>query len=179
MRLLVEEGKGRGLDAVGVAAVKHRIQVHRQDLLFRIVILQHHGRNPLFQLRDHQFGTLRNRVVVDGRIARVEIFGQLLRNRAAAALIAVAERHRLDGHAGQRNEIDPGMGVETHVFGRRQGRHQCRGKFAVIDIGTVLDKKAADHLPVLRIDFGSQVAFRVLELFESRQFPEYAEANQQ
>lgn len=85
-RQLVEKSPRSGLDPVSIAAVRNRIEVHRDDLLFRIVILEHDGRNPLLELGYDEFGTFRDRIVIDGRIARIQVLGQLLRDRTASPL---------------------------------------------------------------------------------------------
>ena len=178
-RQLVEKSPRSGLDPVSIAAVRNRIEVHRDDLLFRIVILEHDGRNPLLELGYDEFGTFRDRIVIDGRIARIQVLGQLLRDRTASPLPPVAQRERLDGHPGQRDEIDSRMGIEAHVLGRYQRGHQRGRKLVVIDVRPVLDKEAAYHLSVVGIDFGSQIAFRILEFLERGQFAERPQTSEQ
>ena len=113
----IEESAGGGFDAVRVAAVLHRIEIHRYNLLFGIVPLEHDGCNPLFELRNHQLRSFRDRIVVCRGIARVEVLGQLLRDRTAAALSELGQCDRTYGHTRQGDEIYTRMGIKTHVFG--------------------------------------------------------------
>ena len=192
--LLVEERVGRRLDAVGVRAELHRIEVHRGDLLLGIVVFEFEGRDPLFQLRRHELGLADDGAAVAGRVAREEVLGQLLGDGRAAALRGVLHQQRLHGHARQRGDVDARMAAEADVLGRDKRRddrrhlvsvepdaeRRIRGKeVRVLHVGAVLHEEGADDLAVLGIDLRGEVAAGVLQLLERGHAPEDAERRQQ
>ena len=194
VRLLVEEGKGRGLDAVGVGAVLHRIEVHGGDLLLGIVVFELEGRDPLLELRRDELGVADQPPAVAHRVARKEVLGQLLRDGRAAALRGVLQQHGLHCHTGQRGDVDARMGSETGVLGgdqRRDDRRHLvssepdmerrivREKIGVLNVGTVLHEEGADDLAVLGIDLRGKVAAGILQLLERRHAAEQPEGGQQ
>ena len=168
-RLLVEEGLGRRLGAVGIAAVKNRIEVHGDYLLLRIVVLQLDGSHPLLELGDDHPSAAHERIAVNGGVARKEVFGELLRDGAASPLTAVAERERLHRHTGERNEIEARMAVEAGILGGDEGGDEGGRQLLVIDIRPVLYEERTEQTAVVRIYLRSQVALRVFELLERRQ----------
>ena len=190
LRLLVEEGVRRRLDAVGIRSVFDRIEVHRGDLLLRIVVLELEGRDPLLELRGDEFGHAGHAAAVAGRIARKEVLGQLLRDGRSAALRGVLHEHGLHRHTGQRGNVDSRMAAEPDILRRDERRDDRRHLTAVeadverrvgreevgiLHIGAVLHEEGADDLTVLGVDLRRKVAARVLQLLERGHAPEYAE----
>ena len=53
--VLAEESLRSRLDTYGVAAIVHRVEVHRHNLLFGVVVFEFDGNNPLFELREYEF----------------------------------------------------------------------------------------------------------------------------
>ena len=51
--LFIEEGFGSGFDAKSVASERHCIEVHGQNFLLGVVLLQLHGNDPFFELGYH------------------------------------------------------------------------------------------------------------------------------
>ena len=194
VRLLVEEGLRRRLDAIGVRAVFDRIEVHGGDLLLRIVVFELQRRDPLLEFRHDEFRRTDDTPPVAHRVAREKVLGQLLRDGRTAALRRILQQHGFHRHTCQRRDVDPRMGAETGVFGcdqrRDDRRHvmpvepdvECRigrEKVFVLHIRTVLHEEGTDHLAVLGVDFGGQVAARVLQLLERRHAPEQPQGRQQ
>ena len=88
-RLLAEEGAGRRLDAVGVAAKEDGVEVHRDDFVLGVVALQLDGRDPLLQLdADHPGGAADLSALQF--LAGIEGLGQLLGDGGAASLAGAA-----------------------------------------------------------------------------------------
>ena len=66
---LVEEGLGCSLHAEGVAAEIHGVEIHGDDFLFGVVVLQLHGYHPLAELGE-------DGAALDVHLAHlVEVFG--------------------------------------------------------------------------------------------------------
>ena len=189
---LVEERTRRRLDTVGIRSILDRIEIHRNQFLLGVVVFEFHGRDPLFELRDHQthfthYGTCR------GRIAREEVLCHLLGDCTTTALTRVAERNGLDTHTDQRLDVDTCVRMETFVLGRDQRSHngghllavesQQLGaifgiEFGILDIRTVLYEERADDLTIFRVDFGCDVALGVFELLERGQLAEQTDSGQ-
>ena len=190
LRLLVEKGVRRRLDAVGVRSVFDRIEVHRGDLLLRIIVLELEGRDPLLELRGNEFGHAGHAAAVAGRIAREEVFSQLLRDGRSAALRGILHEHGLHRHTGQRGDVDARMAAEPDILRRDERRNDRRHLAAVeanverrvgreeigiLHVGAVLHEEGTDDLPVLGVDLRRKVAARILQLLERGHAPEYAE----
>ena len=164
--LLGEELVGRGLDAVGVGAEEHGVQVHVHDLLLGIVPLDLHGGDPLFQLDPDHLDLARLLP------AGIEGLGQLLGDGAAAALAGAVHQERLEQDAPEALEVDARVLVETDVL-RRHGRlDQVRRQFVVIDEGAVFDVIGRQDLAFLGDDLGGQLAVRVLQFLDGRDLGE-------
>ena len=128
---LAEEGAGGGLDAVGVRAVCHRVEIHGGDLLLGIVVFELEGRDPLLELRLHELERTAHLAAVACRVAREEVLGQLLGYGAAAALRVALQHDGLDTHAEERRDIDTRVVAETHILGGDERRHNGRYVIAV------------------------------------------------
>ncbi len=185
--LLVEKGVGRRLDAERVGTVLDGIEIHGGDLLLGVVVFELEGRNPLLELGRNELGRADDLAAVAHRVARKEVLGQLLGDGRTAALRGVEHTHGFHRHAGQRRDVDARMAAETDVLGgderRDDGRHLVavetdvlrgveRKEVGILHVGTVLNEKRTDDFTVLRIDFGGEVAARVLQLLERRHPPE-------
>ena len=192
--LLVEEGMGRRLDAVGVRAELHRIEVHRNDLLLGVVVFEFEGCDPLLEFRRHELGLADDGAAVAGRVARKEVLGQLLGDGRAAALRGVLQQQGLHGHTRQRGDVDARVAAEADVLGRNERRddrrhlvlaqtdveRRVRGKeVGILHIGAVLDEERADDLAVLGINLRGEVAAGVLQLLERGHASEHAQSRQQ
>ena len=164
--LLGEELVGRGLDAVGVGAEEHGVQVHVHDLLLGVVSLDLHGGDPLFQLDPDHLDLARLLP------AGIEGLGQLLGDGAAAALAGAVHQERLEQDAPEALEVDARVLVETDVL-RGHGRlDQVRRQFVVIDEGAVFDVIGRQDLAFLGDDLGGQLAVRVLQFLDGRDLGE-------
>ena len=106
--VLVEEGLGRRTDAIGVVPEGHRVEVHGDDLVFRVVVFELGGGDPFLELAKHQLGLAQ--VLAAGK----QVLGQLLGDSTAAAFL-VAREHAV-GHAEQRLAVDARVLVETLVL---------------------------------------------------------------
>ena len=181
---------GRRLDAEGVRAELHRIEVHGGDLLLGVVVFEFEGRDPLLELRGHEFGLADDGAAVADRIARKEVLGQLLRDGRAAALRGVLQQQGLHGHTRQRRNVDARVGAETDVLGRNERRDDGRNlmpgqpdvkrrirriEVGVLHIGAVLHEEGSDHLAVLGVDLRGEVAAGILQLLERGHAAEHAE----
>ncbi len=179
--LLVEEGVGRRLDAEGVRAELHRIEVHRGDLLLGVVVFEFESRNPLLELRGHELCRTGDAAAVARRVAREEVLGQLLRDGRTAALRGVLQQQGLHGHTRQRGDVDTRMAPEANILRRDErrddGRHLMsvepdverrirRKEVGILHIGAVLHEERADDLAVLGVDLRGEVAPGVLQFLE-------------
>ena len=95
---LVEEGARRRTDAVSIVTESHSVEIHRNDFLFRIVVLQLGGRNPFLELAQHELG------LAQVLATRKQVFGQLLRNGGAATFVFA--RDDTESHTEQSPLID-------------------------------------------------------------------------
>ena len=126
--LLVGEAVGRRaeiaarrrLDAEGVGAEVHRVEIHREDVLLGVEELQLLGHNPLLHLH-HQQLHAGDVAAEAGGVAGAhaeEVLGQLLRDGGGAA--GVALHHVLAGGE-EPLEVHSVMVVEALVFGGDEG----------------------------------------------------------
>ena len=156
---LVKESLGGGLDAKGVAAEVNGVEVHGNNLLLGVVVLQLHGHHPLLELRKHRaYSAL--------MFAGKEVLGQLLRDGTAAAAAAVASDKGLEEDTEQAARVDAGVFVETHILGGDKGIDQIGRQLVVGDIGAVLYADKAQYLAVGGDNLGGLVALGVLQLLE-------------
>ena len=158
-RGLVEEGFRSGLDAIGIAAEIYSIEIHGNDFLLRIVVLQFHGDHPLLEFREHR---PEEAVVLAGE----EVLGQLLGDGGAAARRAVSSKHGLEEHAEKRTGVDAGMFVESHILRGNEGVDKVRRELLIGDVRAVLETNVAQHLAIVAQHFGGLQATGILQLLE-------------
>ena len=136
--VLAEVRLGGGLDAEGAAAVVDVVQVHRQDFLLGVVLLDAVGDEPLVQLAaDGLFA---------GQPLHLHVAGELLGDGAAALGLAPAAEVLVE-RAGDALEVHALMLVKALVF---------KGDGGVLQVlGDALD---GDDFAVLQIKVGEQGA---------------------
>ena len=139
------------------------VEIHRNDLLFRIMALQLNGNHPLYWLL---YQSLKRWV----SCFRIELLGQLLRNGRTATGTCLAHEATLYNSATQCNEIDARMLVEALVFGGYQSMNKVGSKTLIINHYPVLTVEipCSHHLSVARINLRSIAADRVLQILNRR-----------
>ena len=116
--LLIKEGIGRCLDAVGVAAEEDGVHVHGHDLVLGVVALELDGRYPFLELADHQLERCFAGEFAGGLLPGEEGLGQLLGDGAASSAgTGIAQEDGLDPDPGQAAEVDAAVIVEADVLG--------------------------------------------------------------
>ena len=159
---LVEEGLRGGLDAEGIAAEVDGVEVHGENLLLGVVVLQLDGHDPLTELGED------GATAGVGLAHLVEVLGQLLGDGGAAAGGAMASDDSLEEHAEETACVDAGVAVETGVLGGDEGIDEVGGKLVVGDVGAVLEAYVAQHLAVVADDLGGLQAVGILDVLELR-----------
>ena len=167
-RVLGEEGIGGGLDAIGIAAEEDLVEIHRHDLLLRVVALDLDGGDPFLQLDADHLDLASARDLAAHVLTGIEGLGELLGDRTAAALRRVAHQQGLHRHAAQAAEVDAGMPVEARVFRGDRRIDDMFRNLVVTHIGAVLNMIGIDHLAVFGDQQGRQVAVGILDLLEGR-----------
>ena len=167
--LLIKEGIGRRLDAVGVAAEEYGVHIHGHDLVLGVVALQLYGGDPFLELADYQSEHCLTGEFAGGLFPGEKSLGQLLCDGAASSSRAgVPQQYRLDGHPGQAAEVYAAVLVETCVLSGHGCLHQIGGQVVKAHVGTVLDMIRAYQFAVLGYEFGGQIGLRVLQFLEGR-----------
>ena len=159
-RSLVEKSMRGCLDAIGIAAEIDSIQIHRQDFLFRVVMLKFDSDDPLLELGI-------NKAQLRLAFTREEVLGQLLGDGAAAAAAAMSTNQRLEENAHQAAGIDTGMLVETHILCGDQRMDEVHvasivGYLTIGKAGTVLDADVTNYLPIFRPYLGGEIGAGIL-----------------
>ncbi len=138
------------LDAIRLAAIEDRIQVHLEDLALRIVLIELEGQHRLF-------GFALDRIVRVG--TDEELLDQLLTDRAAtlldAAVRIVGKRRPHDG-----TEVDATIGIEAVVLD---------GDGGVDDVGRDVAERDNYAMVTLVADIGKQAAVPVEDQHVLRQ----------
>ena len=167
-RLLVEEGHGRGLDAVRAAAEEDGVEIHVHNLLLGIVPFELHRSDPLLEFGPdhHDLGPSRNLALY--LAAGVQGLGQLLGDGTAATLAGVGHEQGLKEHAAKADHVDAGMLVEALVLGGDGRLDEAGCQFVVTGIGAVLDMECGQDLAAVGNHLRGELAVRVLQLLERR-----------
>ena len=126
VQLLVEIGLGRLLHTVRTLAEVDGVQVHLQDVVLFILLLQFQRTHDLTQL------ALDRSILVIG-----EVFDQLLGDGTAAAGEVVQHTCPVDGSADGALPVDTLVGVEAVVLHRDKGQLQLLGDVLQIHPNTV------------------------------------------
>ena len=128
------------------------VQIQGDDLILGVLPLEPRGDDPLLGLLENSPFKEAGPVVALGE----ELLGQLLRHRAASALLA-----EVGNGPGKSAKVDAGVVPETDVLRTNEGLHQRGGQIGIPDIGPVLAVEAAQLDPVDSVDPGRQVGLRV------------------
>ena len=167
----VEEGFGRHFNAEGAGAVLHRVQVHAQNFLLGVALLQVDGREPLLGF-GHDGAHHRNVAQAAPTLLAadfVEVFGQLLGDGGAAALLAAQRRVEA---AYQRGRVDTRVLVVAHVFSGNEGLDEQRRHLAEGHRRAVFAEVLADEHAVGGVHLGGLLHFRVFEVGQAGRLTE-------
>ena len=128
------------------------VQIQGDDLVLGVLPLEPRSDDPLLGLLEDGPFEEAGSVVALGE----ELLGELLRDRAAAPLLA-----EVGNGPGQPPEIHAGVVPEPDVLRTDEGLHQRGGQVRVPDIGPVLAIEAAQLNPIHGVNPGRQVGLWV------------------
>ena len=144
--MLVEVDFRRRLDPVSPRAVVDLVQIHRQDFLLGVAVLDLVGDDHLVELASER---LLPRQPFDSHVAR-----KLLRDRAAALAFHVAVFDVAEDGAGDAFEIHPLMLIKTLVFKSDRGVLQGFGNVFDGDDFAPLGEELGQRRPVRGVNIG-------------------------
>ena len=126
-RVFVEIGLGSALDTNGIVEEIKIVEIHGDDFLLGVGLLQFHGDDPFD-------GFLEQALQLAVRHLRIELLGQLLSDGRATSGTLVTHDTTLDDGPGKCLEVDARMLIESLVL----CRHQCMddmGRYIVVGTG--------------------------------------------
>ena len=131
LRLLAEISIWCRLDTNRIMKEVKIIQIHRDNLILRIIAFQLDSDNPFYRLLKHtlhgSFGML-----------RIQLLSQLLGNGRATTRTLLSHDTAFDDGTCQSIEVDTWMLIETDVLSSHQCLYQCRWQFGIIHQHAVL-----------------------------------------
>ena len=123
-RILAEEGSGRYLYTIRIAAERYSIKVHGHNLVLSIVFLQPDGGNPFLKLApDSCFGRILSHLI--------QVLCHLLADGTATALAPVLHEQGFERYAPEAGKVDAGMVVETGILRCNGCLHYIRRNLVV------------------------------------------------
>jgi hypothetical protein len=164
---LVEVQPRRRLDPVGAVREIHLVAVDREDLLFRVPLLDLNREDDFLDLPLQRLG--KALLTLGGEPELVfQVAGQLLRQRAGALRPAALEDVDRAGH-GDAPDVDAEVAIELGVLGRDNPLTEQRVDVIVPDDDPPLRRELADHLAVRGVDARDRAGRVVVEHRDARQ----------
>ena len=171
-RFFRKECLSRSPDSISTAAEKYSIQIHIQNFILRIIALQFHGRNPLFQLYPHHLDLRESGDAAGNVRARIQCLRKLLSDGAAASLTGIAQEQSFHRHTSKALKVNAGVLVEPHVLSSHGCLNKIWRQIFVRHIRSVLYMKSGKDLSVISNHLRSELTFRAFQFLERRNISE-------
>jgi transcriptional regulator with XRE-family HTH domain len=120
-RLLTEEVVRRRLDTEVRVRELHGIEVHSDNLLLGIVMLELRSDDILLNLGHDGTRLALHALLLDTRL--VEVFGQLLRHGTTTTLVLLTQEDGLDAHTRRSLKVDARVVEEAYILGSQECRN--------------------------------------------------------
>ena len=158
------------LNAIGILPKPHRIKIKRQNLVFRINILQPPGGEHLLKFGDHQRHIL--------LFPWIKVLRKLLADRTSPAGTSLPQKESLEKHPCHADFINALVLVETHILCCNQRINRMFRKIFIMNIRAVLNIVLPHHLAILRKHHGCLCILNMAQLLIIGQFPPCAHVHQ-
>ena len=161
-RELVEIDAGRRTDADGIVAEVEMVEIHIDDLLLGVKLLELHGNDPFDGFLHGTFPDVRSHLL------GIDLLGKLLGDGGAATCRTLVEQNRLEYSTEEGLDVDAGVVEETSVLGSYERIDQVGRQLVVIDEDTVFlgTAETTQFDGIGRIDDGGILALRIFKFLD-------------